>query len=903
MFLKHVSKNISYDTKTKVYLMIPIKLELKNFLSYGEPIVKVDFDHHSLICLSGKNGNGKSALLDAMTWALWGQARKVSGTVKADAGLIRLGHTRMMVIFEFLCGGQRYRVRREYAKTFGKPYAALDIELFNSSKKTYRSLSEKKIRDSQAKIEKIVGLDFETFVNSVFLRQGQSNEFSKKTPRERKQILSNVLGLSKYDDLSKRALEHMRKHNEACKVLQKIKEQVSIEFEQEKECERKLGFQKKEIKDLTKKIDSFAKEIEKIEREKLLFLQKKYAFEQLLGEKKKNIETKNKKEKDLKEKLFSWKKNHTIFLGMSNYDLFEKERKKLVEQERDFRKLQEQEIVLQQKIIEKKEVYHRQVNTKTLVFERAELEYRHFLKQIEQKEEFLKSKKSKQKEFEKEIRLLKKELDGSEKFQKEFAAIKEQFEKRRVFYQGLVQRGNWARRELGELARKKMVVNDTQNPSCPLCEQVLTLKRKKFLARTLVYQEDFLNHRIDRVSRLMKKLKVILFEQHSQIQKLGFQNDRYSQLQANQKLLEKSLEDVKSEQKRESIILDLFNVRKNKDERELKILSKSLEDKEILEIKKELDALEKKKVLLKYDKNKHNVVVKQLGEYEKRLQKFQDIKELQVEQGEHRRSITSLCSELRQIKFQEKKLREKEIKLKINPSQEKSLEDKIKQLKDGQKKIGKEKEKSLLEKGRLENSKARFAQLKKEQVKRDRDIDDVSQQAKEYQVLSHMFGKDGIQALLIEQAIPEIEQEANELLSKLTDNKSQIFIESLRDLKKGGVRESLDIHISDAFGIRPYEMFSGGEAFRIDFSLRIAISKLLARRAGTSLQTLIIDEGFGSQDEEGLQRLMDSIYAIQKDFVKIIVVSHLPIFKNNFPVHFIVGKNSLGSFVRVEERG
>ena len=193
--------------------------------------------------------------------------------------------------------------------------------------------------------------------------------------------------------------------------------------------------------------------------------------------------------------------------------------------------------------------------------------------------------------------------------------------------------------------------------------------------------------------------------------------------------------------------------------------------------------------------------------------------------------------------------------------------------------------------------------LKKEQQKRGAEIEAIKAEIKEYQLLSQMFGKDGIQALLIEQAIPEIEQEANVLLSRLTDNRSQIFIESLRDLKSGGVRESLDIHISDASGIRPYEMFSGGEAFRIDFALRIAISKLLARRAGTALQTLIIDEGFGSQDEDGLQRLMDAIYAIQKDFVKIIVVSHLAAFKNNFPVHFIVEKDSLGSSIRVEERG
>ena len=86
---------------------------------------------------------------------------------------------------------------------------------------------------------------------------------------------------------------------------------------------------------------------------------------------------------------------------------------------------------------------------------------------------------------------------------------------------------------------------------------------------------------------------------------------------------------------------------------------------------------------------------------------------------------------------------------------------------------------------------------------------------------------------------------------------------------------TLEIKVADAAGIRPYEMFSGGEAFRIDFALRIAISKLLARRAGTALQTLIIDEGFGSQDEEGLARIMTSLYAIQNDFAKIIIVQYI----------------------------
>ncbi len=141
------------------------------------------------------------------------------------------------------------------------------------------------------------------------------------------------------------------------------------------------------------------------------------------------------------------------------------------------------------------------------------------------------------------------------------------------------------------------------------------------------------------------------------------------------------------------------------------------------------------------------------------------------------------------------------------------------------------------------------------------------------------------------------------MLTRLTDNQASLSIESLRDLKKGGTRETLDINISDAQGIRPYELFSGGEAFRIDFALRIALSKLLARRAGTSLQTLIIDEGFGSQDDEGLTRMMDALYTIQDDFEKVIIVSHLDTMKEQFPVHFYIQKEPNGSKVTVIEHG
>jgi exonuclease SbcC len=113
--------------------MIPLKLSIKNFLSYGPTVQTIDFEPYHLICLNGKNGHGKSALLDALTWALWGQARKIAGTLKPDEQLLRLGQTQMMVSLDFLIHNKHYRIRREYSTTYGKPYSALDFAYVDSS--------------------------------------------------------------------------------------------------------------------------------------------------------------------------------------------------------------------------------------------------------------------------------------------------------------------------------------------------------------------------------------------------------------------------------------------------------------------------------------------------------------------------------------------------------------------------------------------------------------------------------------------------------------------------------------------------------------------------------------------------------------------------------------------------
>ncbi|MCK5429462.1 MAG: hypothetical protein KAI94_08320, partial [Anaerolineales bacterium] len=177
----------------------------------------------------------------------------------------------------------------------------------------------------------------------------------------------------------------------------------------------------------------------------------------------------------------------------------------------------------------------------------------------------------------------------------------------------------------------------------------------------------------------------------------------------------------------------------------------------------------------------------------------------------------------------------------------------------------------------------------------------TSEQKGVYDELAVAFGKKGIQALIIESALPEIEQEADRLLGRMTDSRMNIRLESQRakKTKKDEVEETLDIKISDELGTRNYEMYSGGEAFRINFALRIALSKLLARRHGAPLPTLIIDEGFGTQDNAGKEKIVEAINSIQDDFEKIIVITHIDELKDAFETRIQVTKTDEGSLVEV----
>src|SRR3989304_4129384 len=145
--------------------MIPVEIELENFLAYRHPPPLL-FEGIHVACLAGANGSGKASLLDALTWALWGRSRAAT-----DDALIHQGETEMRVVLTFDQEGRRYRVRRQ--RKAGKRGATLlELQTWEAEAGSWRSLSEAGIRDTQRKIDGLLHLEYETFLNPAFLVQG-----------------------------------------------------------------------------------------------------------------------------------------------------------------------------------------------------------------------------------------------------------------------------------------------------------------------------------------------------------------------------------------------------------------------------------------------------------------------------------------------------------------------------------------------------------------------------------------------------------------------------------------------------------------------------------------------------------------------------------------------------------
>jgi len=224
--------------------MIPLHLRISGFLSYRDP-VELDFNAFDLACISGHNGAGKSSLLDAITWSLFGEARGKSSDVINLHADVKAAE----VILTFKHEENTYRVQRSLPR--GKS-TVLEFQILDDGRRTiddkasavkgtWRPLTEKTTRDTQARIEQTLRLDYETFVNASFFLQGQADQFTQQNASKRKDVLSNILGLEIWDEYKNRTAEKRKAIESEVEIIDGRVAEIDAELAEEDARRIRLG--------------------------------------------------------------------------------------------------------------------------------------------------------------------------------------------------------------------------------------------------------------------------------------------------------------------------------------------------------------------------------------------------------------------------------------------------------------------------------------------------------------------------------------------------------------------------------------------------------------------------------------------------------------------------------------
>ncbi|MBI4260914.1 MAG: SMC family ATPase [Actinobacteria bacterium] len=180
--------------------MRPVSLRMKGFTAFRDEQA-IDFDGLDLFAIVGPTGSGKSSVLDAITYALFGVVDRVDK--KSVRQMVSQGQPRMAVTLEFEVGEARYRVTRSMPSGGGG--SKVQVELREDGDWRQAGEGSDRVKDADAMLRGLVGLDFEAFTRSVLLPQGKFAEFMTGDAAERRDILTELLDLGYFERMARHA--------------------------------------------------------------------------------------------------------------------------------------------------------------------------------------------------------------------------------------------------------------------------------------------------------------------------------------------------------------------------------------------------------------------------------------------------------------------------------------------------------------------------------------------------------------------------------------------------------------------------------------------------------------------------------------------------------------------------
>lgn len=260
--------------------MIPLKLELTNFISHKNSVI--DFTEFSIALIVGEvednsiesNGAGKSTIIDALTWVLFEKSR-ASTDECYSSDVIREGAEQACVKLIFELKGAKYKVVREKSET----KHTLSLFLLKGSEEI--PLTGERIDITEEKIRKILNLDYNTFRSSALFEQGNIQFFTQKTSDKRREVLRTILNLAQYDMAYDKSKKVQAKYN---KLIEQIEQNIETN-----NIDEKARVEADAIKELQKQIDKLEKQKKELDKTKQQHIDSKQKFANLMQDKEKEL--------------------------------------------------------------------------------------------------------------------------------------------------------------------------------------------------------------------------------------------------------------------------------------------------------------------------------------------------------------------------------------------------------------------------------------------------------------------------------------------------------------------------------------------------------------------------------------------------------------------------------------
>ncbi len=921
--------------------MTPQRLELSGFTCF-KTLTVVDFSNLELFAISGPTGSGKSTLLDALTYALYGQTARL-GSKGLDV-LLSPGVSQMYVSLAFSTAQGSYRVTRTADK---KPSGKVDrntrIEILQPDA-SYKQLSEsEKLKEADAKLAAIVGLDYDGFTRSVLLPQGAFDEFLKGDSSKRRNLLINLLGLDKVEAMQKEAGRLAR---EADLKQKNISERLEQDFygatpEKRTDLEEQLKVCQTELKKLLKRQTDLNQELKSLEATKEL-LEEQQKLEQTLE----RLGQQSEQIKLNKVKLEHARKAQLIAPQLDQAERLELRLKSSQEQLNELKLNLEKQKMQKQMVQEELEKQTEEANKQLPLLNKKILELAAVAplmsqlkakgghlglasnsKTLEYSEEAwsdLQAKRSQLPLLKQNEANLNKQTEELKQSQAVLKKLETSIKKYNEETNNLIQQGKETRAQLeehkkayqdAEMANRAVALRAHlhEGDACPVCEQIINeLPTSNEVALSqLKTNQDQTQEKLDKTIELYKASQ----------NKLELEQDRYKDKQealALQEQNSKALSQLVEQQRKDLNVTSYQEANESLDLQKQALLAALAQS-----IKDKTDGQDPNQAEQRYQKEKETLE-RALKQVEKAVQEASQALQASESKADHleKQGVDNQADLKEILSLVEASLKNANFTSKEQAKEALLSEQTIKTLELEQTHFASQKEASERRHVELQAklSGSSFSQEQYETLKQE-EKDNKHQSAEKQTMQGRLENELKTMSEQLERAKVLQKERAEhqkifdtyrQLSLDLRGNEFQEFLLSqvqaklavrashiLRDVTDGRYNLRLvdgDYQVIDAWNtddIRNVKTLSGGETFITSLALALALSDTIA--GNHALGALFLDEGFGTLDAITLDSVAQVLENLTKEGRMVGVITHVTALTERLPARLSVSKGIEGS--------